>query len=73
MKTPGGQRPYGIAFSPDGTKLAVGYDDTTAVDLLDGHTLATLPAPDTAGVDNGDLSKVAWSADGETLFAGGSY
>ena len=37
VAAPGGQRPFGIAFSPDGSKLAVGYDDTTAVDLLDGH------------------------------------
>ena len=69
---PGGQRPFGIAFSPDGSKLAVGYDDTTAVDLLDGHSLAPLPGPDTTGIDNGDLSKVAWSADGATLYAAGT-
>ena len=70
---PGGQRPFGIAFSPDGSKLAVGYDDTTAVDLLDGHSLAPLPGPDTTGIDNGDLSEVAWSADGATLYAAGRY
>jgi WD40 repeat protein len=72
-ETTGGQQPYGIAFSPDGTKLAVGYADTTTVDLLDGHTLAQLPGPDTDGIDNGYLASVAWSVDGETLFAGGTY
>ena len=57
VAAPGGQRPFGIAFSPDGSRLAVGYDDTTAVDLLDGHSLAPLPGPDTTGIDNGNVSR----------------
>jgi WD40 repeat protein len=69
----GGRQPYGIAFSPDGTKLAVGYNDSTVVDLFEGRTLAPLSSPDTEAIDNGDLSKVAWSADGRALFAGGGY
>jgi WD40 repeat protein len=81
----GGREPYGIAFNPDGTKLAVGYIDTAAVDLLDGRTLApllNLPRSFTVSTDDrlelrpdrqNSLSTVAWSADGETLFAGGSY
>ena len=73
VAAPGGQRPFGIAFSPDGSKLAVGYDDTTAVDLLDGHSLAPLPGPDTTGIDNGNLVSVSWSADGATLYAAGRY
>jgi WD40 repeat protein len=72
-ETGGGEQSFRIAFSPDGSKLAVGYMDSTAVDLLDGHTLTALPGPDTEGIDNGDLSDVAWSANGRTLFAGGLY
>lgn len=36
VRPPGGKRPFTVAFSPDGTRIAVGYDDSTAVDLLDG-------------------------------------
>src|SRR5262249_41969815 len=52
---------------------AVGYNDTVRVDRLDASTLAPLKQPDLDGIDNGNLSKVAWSRDGMTLFAAGSY
>jgi WD40 repeat protein len=73
IEATGGEHPYGIAFSPDGARLVVGYDDTTQVDLMDARTLAPLPRPDLRGIGNGDLSKVAWSRDGATLFAAGKY
>jgi WD40 repeat protein len=72
-KTTDGTRPFGFAFSPAGNRLAVGYKDTTAVSLFDGHTLTPLPSPDTHGLDNGNVSEVAWSTDGATLYAGGTY
>jgi WD40 repeat protein len=56
VQTTGGQRPYGIIFSPDGAKLAVGYHDSTPIDLLDGRTLAPLASPETDGIDNGNLN-----------------
>ena len=39
FKAPSGKRPLGVAYSPDGKLLAVGYDDVAAVDVLDGTTL----------------------------------
>ncbi len=56
----------------DGT-LAVGFYDATPVALLDGATLAPRPSPEVGGLDNGDVSTVAWSRDGTTLYAGGQY
>jgi WD40 repeat protein len=42
VRAPSGNRPFGVAFSPDGTRLAVGYFDVAAVDVLDGATLKRL-------------------------------
>ena len=73
VETP--DEPSGVEFSPpDGARLAVGYHDKPRIDVLDGHTLATLPPPDLTRVGNvGALGAVAWSRDGEELLAGGSY
>ncbi len=73
VEAPGGERPFGIRFSPDGQRLAVGYDDTTRVDVLSGSDLSLLYSPDTGDVSNGDFSKVAWSVDGQFLYAAGMY
>jgi WD40 repeat protein len=72
-KTTGGADPFKIAFSPDGTKLAVGYVDKATIDLLDGHSLAPLPGPNTNGLDDGKVFIVTWSKDGRTLYAGGQF
>ena len=59
-KAPGGEQPFGIAFSPDGRVLAVGYRDVLRVDLLDAVTLRTLCSADVAGLSGGDLFSVAF-------------
>lgn len=69
----GGREPVAARFSPDGTRIAVGFYDSTAITVLDGQTLALAYAPDTTGVDNGCLCAVAWSAGGDALYAGGTY
>ena len=71
--TPGGSFPIAAVFSPNGDKIAVGFSDSTKVNVLDGHDLAFLYAPDTTGIDNGSLGNVAWSQDGNSLYAGGIY
>jgi len=77
MRPPGGQRPWGLAFSQDGTRLAVGFVFTPAVDVLQvkANALEHAYSPDATGVRGGapDLRSVAWSSDGRFLYAGGSY
>jgi WD40 repeat protein len=70
-KVAGGGQPFSAAFSADGSRVAVGFTDSTQVAVLSGRDLSPLNMPDTAGVNNGALFNVAWSADGRTLYAGG--
>ena len=70
QKAKGGTHPYGVKFSPDGKLIAVGFADTTAVNVLNAADLGFAFAPDTTDVSNGSLSKVVWSSDGSTLYAG---
>ena len=52
IEPPGGNRPWGLAFSPDGTLLAVGFNLIPKVDVLqvNGDTLKHAYSPDTKGV-----------------------
>jgi hypothetical protein len=72
-----GKLPFSIAFSPEGTTLAIGSGNASpTVDLFDGHSLTPLPGPNVDGLNNGDSvmqGAVAFSRDGETLYAGGGY
>ena len=69
----GGERPFAASFSPDGRSIAVGFADTTTVQVLDASTLTETARPSIEGVASGDLSKVAWTADGRYLVAGGRW
>jgi WD40 repeat protein len=72
-KPTGGKMPRSVSFHPDGDRIAVGFSDTIAVQVVDGYNLNLLYAADTTGLDNGFLGSVAWSDEGSHLFAGGSY
>jgi len=71
-KAPSGARPYAVALTPDGSALAVGYNDTLAVDILSAPDLRRVGAANVSGLSGGSLSQVAWGRDG-ALLAGGSY
>ena len=73
QETLSGHQPFRLAFRPDGDVLAVGYRDKPSLDLLDGHSLARLPGPNVDGLDNGFPFAIAWSADGQMLYASGRY
>jgi WD40 repeat protein len=64
---------YSAAFSPDGTRVAVGYYDTNDVVILSGTDLKELFRPKTAGTPNGGFYAVSWSADGRFVYAGGFW
>jgi WD40 repeat protein len=71
VKAPSGHLPRGIAFSPDGERLAVGYVDVATIDVLEGTTLKRVGGqspPDAKA----RIVRMAWSADGQTLFATGA-
>ena len=59
-----GGRPYGIAFSPEGSLLAVGFEDRLRVEILAVADLRTVFVPDVAGLAGEGLPAVAWAHDG---------
>jgi WD40 repeat protein len=73
VATRGGRHPTTIAVDPRGELLAVGFAESTKIDLYDRATLRLRFAADAAGLLVGDLGAVAWSKDGAHLFAGGEY
>jgi WD40 repeat protein len=75
FRVPSGNQPFRIAFSPDGQRLAIGYEDVDAVDVLDGTTLDRVVghSPSNEASLPSALPKVTWSSDGQTLYAVGSF
>ena len=72
-KPPGGERPSSLAFSPDGGRLAIGYNDTNRIDILSATDLGPLPSVNTEKVAaSARFFQVAWTKDG-ALLAGGTY
>jgi hypothetical protein len=68
-----GARAHAARFSPDGKLIAVGLRDRPGLEILDGRTLARVRSVDCSAFASGDLSSVAWSWDGQELFAGGRH
>lgn len=56
-------RPYGIALSPDGTLLAVGYENAAFVDVLSASGLRRVFSPEIGGVPAATLPAVSWASD----------
>jgi WD40 repeat protein len=71
VKTLGGKEPFSVAVHPKGDRVAVGFNDSAAVEVYDTMDLKRLFAAETSGVNNAHLSSVAWSSDGALLYAGG--
>ncbi|MBI2751126.1 MAG: caspase family protein [Burkholderiales bacterium] len=68
-----GRQPFGVAWSADGTLVAVGFSDSTSIAVLKADTLQLAYAPSAAGAVGGGLSAVAWTRDGRDLLAAGTW
>lgn len=69
-----GARPYGLAWSPDGGLLAVGFEDRLRLEILSAADLHSVLVPDVAGLTGEGLPAVTWASDargGAQLYAGG--
>jgi WD40 repeat protein len=72
-QVPEGKRPFTISLIPNGSKIAVGYENSAQVDIFSGEDLHYLYSPDMKEAGKGYLNVVSWSIDGEILYAGGQY
>lgn len=66
--------PHGLAFAPDGERLAVGSGKHALAGIFDAQHLRLerlLTPPD--GRSGRNLSVVAWSASGDAIWAGGTW
>jgi len=63
--------PHSVRFSPDGSKLAVGYR-SARVDVFNSESLQTVYSPAIPSTGTGDLRFVAWSDDGSNVYAAGT-
>ncbi len=72
-KARGGKEPFAATFCPDGSLIAVGFSDSTKIDILSGEDLDFQYEADTSPVNNGNFFSVFWSRDGKALFAAGRY
>jgi len=68
-----GARAYGIAFSPDGSRLAAGDRERPVVHLFDAKTGRLDRDLEGAAGRTGSFNVVAFAADGGTVFGAGSY
>jgi WD40 repeat protein len=71
-KTAGGRDPFSARFSPDGKRIAVGFSDDIAVDIISGVDLS-LEYPLRTPSGPGGLSGALWSTEGKDVCAAGTY
>ena len=69
QKVEGGYQPSSARFSPDGSRIAVGFDDTNKVVVVSGRDLSPLFAPDNTGVNSGLIWPGAVDANANTALA----
>jgi WD40 repeat protein len=69
-----GTNPISVSVAPTHGSIAVGFEDSMQVVVLRSDNLDLQFCAKTPGLPQGkNLQHVAWSGDGENLFAGGTY
>lgn len=64
--------PHGVRFSPDGARLAIGYEHEARIDVLTTQPLKSAYSAPIPARGRGDLRFVAWSVPGDVLYAAGT-
>ena len=68
-----GRRPAGVSYSPDGARLAVAYaTPRESPEIFDSTTLTSRGRLAGEHLFGGDWRVLAWSADGRSVFVGGT-
>jgi len=71
---PGGSKPITVRFSPDASQIAVGFADLPAMSVVSGRDLNFRFSPALAAATTlQQVLSVAWSADGQHLYAAGDH
>ncbi len=70
MATPG-LTLFSMALSPVDNVMAIGYQNSTTVEVLDANTLAPLYKPSVPSREGGGFYTLCFSADGSKLYGGG--
>lgn len=73
VRSPAGNDPFHVRFSPNGSKVALGHSDTSSVCIFSGSDLQWLYNASVAGVGKKSFSSVCWSSDGRTLYGAGTH
>jgi len=63
--------PFGVRYSPDGSKVAIAFVRKPEINVLSATDLSPLYSPNVGKFTHNGFSAIAWSADGQTLYAGG--
>ena len=72
-KAPGGKKPLSVSFSPNGSSIAVSFNDSLNLDVLSGKDLAHQYSLSSSGTAPGSFSPTCWSSDGKFLYAGKGF
>lgn len=69
---PPGLALFSMALSPADDLMAIGYQNSSTVEVLDAHTLAPLYKPSVPARESGGLYSLSFSAVGSKLYGGGN-